>query len=212
MTYDLAEMGYGIDVDAFDKRGLGRVGLRHKEAAVARPLGHDGHRQDTIDVAHAAVQAQFAHDQSVIRSGRRLSCCRHNAERDRQIVSRPFLAQVGGSQVDRQPLLGKDKAAVGDRRAHAFAALAYGRARQSDNGQPLQTAGNVHLHLDLFRIQPDNRATPYLRQHQFLPAPSSCSPSSRRRLPSPWNEGPRLCRALLLNPLPPSSLSPSARS
>lgn len=33
VPHDLAEMGYGVDVDALDERGLGCVGLGHKEAA-----------------------------------------------------------------------------------------------------------------------------------------------------------------------------------
>jgi hypothetical protein len=55
----------GVDVDAFDDRGLASVGGRNDEITDAGGAGGDRDRQHSLDGAKAAVEAEFAHEEEI---------------------------------------------------------------------------------------------------------------------------------------------------
>ena len=78
-----------------------------------------------------------------------------HAERDRQIEMRALLGQIGGRQVDGDPLGRQRQPDRAERRAHPLAALAHrlvGQADQDEGGQP---RSQLHLYLDRPRLEPE---------------------------------------------------------
>ena len=155
----------GIDGHALHQRGFGRVTYWHKEALEALLLGHRGHRQNPVHVAHIPVQTQLAHNQRILQIGQQLARGGHHPQRDGQVIGRAFLADVRRGQVDGQPGLGEVKAAVADGRAHPFPALAHSRVGQADDSQLFQSIADVHFHLHRRCIQPDDCATLNFGKH-----------------------------------------------
>ena len=90
----------GDDVQTLDQSCFGRVHLGHVDGGYPTRTGVAGHGQDAIHVAHRAVEAQFAHEQRRVHIEGNLSGSHQQADGDRQIVGRPLLAQIGGSQID----------------------------------------------------------------------------------------------------------------
>jgi len=62
---------------------------------IAPLLRHARHRQDAVDMAHAAIQTQFTQNQRVIQVARHLAGGGENANSDGQIIGRPLFAQIG---------------------------------------------------------------------------------------------------------------------
>jgi hypothetical protein len=81
---------------------------------------------------------------------------------------RAFLLDVGGRQVDGD-VRGRDVvAAVLQRRANSFAALAHRRVRQAHGGEVVfrhLDAGNVHFHLDDRGVNAVDRGAQGLEEH-----------------------------------------------
>jgi len=75
-------------------------------------------------------------------------------ERDRQVEMRPLLGQVGGRQIDRDPLGRKRQPDRRQRRAHALTALGdrlVGKADDDEGGKP---GAQLHLHFNAARLEP----------------------------------------------------------
>jgi hypothetical protein len=63
-----------------------------------------GHREGAADRTGGARQAQFAGDQPLAEMiGRELFGGGENAQRNRQVVKRTFLAQISGGEIDGGP-------------------------------------------------------------------------------------------------------------
>ena len=154
-------------VDPFDHAGFPGVLGRNDQALDAGLRGGDGHRQDGAHRPRAAVQRQLAQDGHVVqaipvdllRSGQ-------NAQRYWQIVGGAFFLEVGGGEVHHGAPVGKVKAGVFQRRAHAVAAFAHGRVRQADDQDPRHPGANVHFDLDQDRLDPKGTRTDCSRKHE----------------------------------------------
>ena len=92
------------------------------------------------------------------------------AERDRQIVMRAFLGQIGGREVDRDPLRRQRQADRGERGMDPLAALRHRLVGQADDEEFRQARGDLHLHLDGARLQPEKSDRGDVRDHQ-APSP-----------------------------------------
>ena len=80
---------------------------------------------------------------------------RQQRERDRQVVVRAFLGQVGRGEVDGDPLGRQCEAERGQRRLHALAALVHRLVGQSDEVEARQPRRDLALHLDRARLEPE---------------------------------------------------------
>ena len=66
-----------------------------------------------------------------------------------------FLGQIGGREVYRDSLRRQRQAHCGERGLHPLAAFAHGLVGQADHGEARQARGNLALHLDGARLQPE---------------------------------------------------------
>jgi hypothetical protein len=141
--------------------------------------GHDRHRQHTRHGAHAAVQAQFAHQQKAAQVvGVQRAIRAQDADGDGQIEARAFLLQVGRRQVDGDVRGRNQVAGVLDGRADAVAALAHGGVRQADGVEDVlfrNHAAIVHLDIDEVGVDSVDSRAVSLEEHLFL----DCSECSR---------------------------------
>ena len=156
---------HGINVDPLDQGRLRRVAGRHKEPLVSPLGGHARHRQDAVDVAHAAIQAELAQNQRVVHVAKDLVGGGQDAHGDGQVVGRPLLAQVGRGEVDGEAVRRVIEPAVGKRGAHPFATLAYGNIGQADQRHLFQAAGNIHLDVNGLGIEADDGTTVHFGKH-----------------------------------------------
>ena len=97
---------------------------------------------------------------------------RQQAQRDRQVEMRAFLGQVGGRQVDGDPLGRQRQADRGQRGAHPLAAFGDRLVGQADDDEGGQPGGELDLHLDGARLEPEIGDGGDGRDHQ-RPLPAS---------------------------------------
>ncbi|QYU69228.1 hypothetical protein J4558_03540 [Leptolyngbya sp. 15MV] len=108
----------------------------------------------------------------VVRATDQLLCIRHphrrqQRQRHRQVVVRPFLGQVGGRQVDGDPLGRQCQPHRGKRGAHPLLALAHRLVGQPDDVEPGQPRRDRALDLDRARFQPEIGDRPDECDHEF---------------------------------------------
>ncbi len=131
---------------------------------VQRGEQHAGRRRDS------RVEAQFADDEIV---GERLGIDHahrgEQTERDRQVEMRAFLGQIGGREIDHDPLGRQREPHRRDRPAHALAALANRLVAEPDHVEPRQAGDQLHLDLDRARLEPEIRHRGYARDHPLTP-------------------------------------------
>src|SRR5262245_31511909 len=96
---------------------------------------HYRDRQSAFDRAHTTIEREFADAENVnqVLLFRKLAVRTEYSQRDRQIETRAFFANVRGREVDRRLLKRKEITAVLNRGADAFARLAHRGVRKSDN-------------------------------------------------------------------------------
>ena len=119
-------------------------------ARVQRGEQHTGRGRD------AAVEAELADDDI---GAQRLGIDHpHRAEqreRDRQVVVRALLGQVGGREVDGDPFGREREADRGQRGAHPLAAFGDRLVGQADDGEAGDAGRDLALHLDGARVEPE---------------------------------------------------------
>jgi hypothetical protein len=130
------QRGERDDADAADDGGLGGVAGGHQEALDVETPAVERHRQHAADGPDTAVERELAESDGVLdESGLDEAGSREDAQRHRKIEGRAFLAELGGGEVDGDPVGGKVEPRVAYRGAHAVAALAHDRIRQAHRGQ-----------------------------------------------------------------------------
>ena len=137
------------DVDPVDEGGLGGVDGGDEHGADAAVAGQADHRQDPLEVAQGAVQRELAEEDDLRGIGGDLLRGEQDADRDREVVRRPGLADHGRCQVHGDPAGRKALTAISDGRADALASLLHGCVRQAHDielDQPL--TGNIDFDLD----------------------------------------------------------------
>lgn len=91
-------------------------------------------------------------------------------ERDRQVVMRSVLGQVGRREVNRDPLGRQRKTHRGERGLYPLAALAHRLVRQANDREARQARGELALHLDAAGFEPEIGDRAHQRDHkQALP-------------------------------------------
>ena len=76
-----------------------------------------------------------------------------NAERHRQVEPRAFLADVGGSQIDGDALVGVAEAGVDQSALDALAAFAHGHVGHADDHGVARVALGKHVHLNVDEVR-----------------------------------------------------------
>jgi hypothetical protein len=89
------------------------------------------------------------------RIGRHLPRGRQHRQRDREVEARPFLAQLGRSEIDRDPPQRPLELGRGDPASHPLLGLLAGTVGQPDDRERRQPALEVRLDLDPARVEPD---------------------------------------------------------
>jgi hypothetical protein len=164
----------GNDVDAVDEGGFGSVDGRDEDGPDPPIAGQADHRQDPLEVAQGAVQRELAEEDDLRGVSGDLLGRQQNADRDREIVRWPGLADLGGGEVHGDAAGRKDQTAISDGGADALARLLDGSVRQPDDvelHEPLP--GDVDFDLDELALQAHDGAGPDLRQHRALLSGSS---------------------------------------
>ena len=155
-----AQVGDGVRqrLDADDRRAarercLARVRGRDDEPRALRALRRHGDRQDATHAVHATVETELAQDTPGGEIGEASLAVRgEDAERDGQVVVRPFLADAGGRQVDGDAALRVLEAGVAQRRADPVGGLAHGAVGEADGRRVREPGGDVDLDVDDERI------------------------------------------------------------
>ena len=120
------------DVQALDDARFGGVLRRQKQPLQTEAAGADSDRQHAANAVDGAVERQLADDDGIVdRSARQRSRCGQQAKGDRQIERRARLADIGGRQVDGDPVGREFESRIADGRADTVAALADRRVGQS---------------------------------------------------------------------------------
>ncbi len=119
---------------------------------------------------HAAIERQLAHRNPVAQLlGIGHAHCREQRQRNRQVVVRAFLGQIGGREVDRDPLWRQRQAHRGKRSAYPFLAFANSLVGQPDDVEFGQTRSERALHLHATRLQAEISDRPDQCDHAHYP-------------------------------------------
>jgi hypothetical protein len=150
------------------KRHLETRLSRAHESVQARPSGALGSGEGPTDGPEPAVERELT-DCSVAREaiGRNLSRRRQHCKRDRQIEPRPFLPELGGSEVDRDPAVRPNELGRRDPAPHAFLRLLARAIRKTDNREGRNAQLEMSLDLDAASIETHERMRDRSREHRL---------------------------------------------
>ena len=171
---------------ARDARLFGIRG-RHDEPA---PIAHGVHRgrERAAHRAQFAGKRKLAVELGVVEARRgKLSRCRQDAERHREVVTPALLRQVRRREVDRHAAGREFEAALRERRPDPLSALAHGGFGEADHGELRQARAAVHLDAHERRFERELRtgqerwraSRAAARAGYFLSGP--CSSAAMRR-------------------------------
>lgn len=154
-------------------RGRAHQTLRLRRGMECRQQ-HAGGRRDP------GVEAKLA-DDDIIGERFRIDHAHRpqHAERDRQIVMRSFLGQIGGREVYGDPLGRQRKAERGNSGTHPLAAFGNGLVGEPDHIEGGYTGRDLDLHFHPARFQPQIRHCRYDCDHRPRPRYSRRSSPAR---------------------------------
>ena len=187
------QRSHGVERKPRHDRGFGAVRQRKQQAAEAPLPCRRGDRKHAARRLDRAVQRQFAEDQHVVDVAPADDAGGgENAERDREIERRAGLADVGGRQIDRDPVLGELEAGIPYGAPDAIAALANARVRQAHDSESRQAERDVDFDVDGGRFDPEDGGGADAGQH----ARHRCKrarrgdPGGFQRKTAPWPSAP----------------------
>ena len=167
-AHDIVEPLHAIDLHVLEFRRLQGGIQGQDDPLVAGLAGHLGDGERPRHRPDAPVQAELSHQQEM--PGARqfpLPGSGDDADGDRQVVAAAVLAQVGGGQVDDDPLAGNPESQRLQRRGRAQEALLDGRVGQSDQVDP-DPPVDVDLHRHFDGVDPDAFRTVNVCQHSCI--------------------------------------------
>ena len=142
-----------INVDPLDDAGLDRVLLRHEDGAESLLFRLEGQREDALDRTDTTVEGEFAGHGALLERSVREGAVPvliegGHADGDGKVETGPFLAQVGGGEVDRDLFARPAQGAVLDRGDDPVDAFTNSRIGQADD-LDVELSGLRRIHLDL---------------------------------------------------------------
>ncbi len=148
------------------ERGLGRRGCGAEQPRQPQLLRSFRRGQDARDRPDTSVQSELA-DRRVAAQAflRHLPRGGQHGERDRQIKTRPLLAKLCRSEIDRQPPVRPVQLRGGDAAADALLRLLTGAVREPYDRERRQPVLQVRLDLDSTRVETDERVGDRPRKH-----------------------------------------------
>ena len=169
----LPERRNGNHVDVLDHGGLGRARGRHDDSLErpmlrpSLPCRGDRDRQGPACGPRRSLERQFTDHRVILQPLRRkLSAPGEDAEGDRQVEGGRLLRQLRRGEVDDDPVVRPVEARVDHRPGDAVRALADRGVRQPhEHGRRQGPSGNVHLHIDGHRIDPEQGERLEPREH-----------------------------------------------
>ena len=157
-------------MDAVHHRALRRVAGGDKDPAESRLPRGDRHRQHPPHRTNLPGQGQFPDKGRVVQRLAELSARFQQGEKERQVVYRALLANVGGCKVYRNPADRIGKAAVFHGRPHPVPGLPHRRAGQADHVKAGQALRKIGLHIDAKALHPEQTQTSNPRKHPAAPS------------------------------------------
>jgi hypothetical protein len=156
----LGERRRELDAHARCERDLAAVLARRDHARAARATECEHLRECAADAAHAPVERQLAEQaEAGERLGRERAGCGQDPDRDRQIETRPRLAQRRRREVHRDAAIRERQPDRGNGGAHAGRTLPHRRLRQPDHVDARQLRADADLDLDRHAVDADQRAS-----------------------------------------------------
>ncbi len=154
VTAHFEQSAGAADLQSFDHRGLGDIGVRNQDTAESGRTGGESHGKGTAHGAQISLEPDLAQHHVLLEAVfGQLAAGHQNAERDGKIESRAVFTNVGRGKVDRDAAERETKAGVHQRRTDPFPALFYRAMGKADCRERGQSVGNVHL--DIHRIGVD---------------------------------------------------------
>ena len=155
MGHEREKVGRRDDLDVARPGRLGALRGRADETHLAR-RGVEGGEEHAGRGNDAPVEAHLA-DRDEVRQRFAVDGADRGqkAKRDREVVVRAFLGQVGRGEVDGDDLRRKRETDRGEGGANAFAAFRDGLVGKADHGKARQARGQLHLDLDGTRLEPE---------------------------------------------------------
>ena len=124
-------------------------------------------RDDSSDLPQASVERELAQNGDAFEFASGQSALfGDDSQGDGEIERRSRFSYFGGSEVYRDPFLGKGKSRVADRRTNALAALLYCRVPESDDGERRKSRGDVDFNRNGVSRQTPNRRGKYVFNHK----------------------------------------------
>ena len=159
----LAQMTGSVNLQRSDDRRLRRILFRQDNPFKSLFLRLYGDRQRAPYRQQRTVQRQLALQHITSH----LFGSRQNSHRDRQIVSRPFFADIGRGKVDDHLPTAHLVRTVFESGPDTFLAFAHRIVRQSDHVES-DPRRDIHLDGDRDRLDADNGASVTLNEHNSL--------------------------------------------
>ncbi len=149
MIGELDERARRDDFDFGTGPGRFRAADFRADQALRTCIGADRRGQHAGHRRNGAVEPEFAqHGETGNRVGRQRADCRHEAERNRQIVMAAFLRQIGWGEIDGDAARRQCETRRDQRRAHTFFGFRHGLVGQADNVESGQARRNLHLNVN----------------------------------------------------------------
>ena len=142
----------GVHLNALHHRRLVCVRVGDKDFFHACFTRCDDHGQHAVDAAQVAAERELADKGAVAQIRLDIAGKPHQIDRNGQIVDGTLLFDVGRRKVEDKVRRGQLVAAVGQRRAHAVAALLDGGVGQSHQIKAGQSHARGALHLNAVAV------------------------------------------------------------
>lgn len=130
--------------DSRNPRGLAGVFDRQEDVALAAFGERRRVGDDSSDLPQTPVEGEFAQDGKAFQFAfSEAAFFGDDSQSDGEIERRSRFPDFGGSEVHRDPLLGKGKSRIADRRTNAFPALLHGGVSKSHDRERRKSGGDV---------------------------------------------------------------------
>ena len=161
-----------------------RARQQNRHLALA-PRG-DRHRQHAANRLNRSVERQLAEQDDAVDQARLDNAARRkHAKRDREVVGRPGLANVGRRQVDGDAMPRKLESRIADGRPNAIPAFADAGVRKTDHRENGKPEGDVDLDDDGQRLDAEDRRASKAGEHGRQRC-KELSETSMKRIPYLW--------------------------
>jgi len=168
---DLEEMVGPEDGDVPHHGGFPAVAHGNDDGAHAFLPGEKGHGENTPDGFHGPVEGKLArYEMAFERLHFQGPHGGEDADGDGQVEGRAFLADIGRGEIDGYAVPGELEAGILYGGPDPLLALLHRGLGQSDDSERRQAVGDIHLHIDLYPVDPVNGSSGNACDHSIPPS------------------------------------------